>query len=203
MRKLGLLVAVLLVLGIALPSRAQEEDKFSVYGGYYYVHSNISVSGETTDDASIVPQAVRENENFGFNFNGGGGQFAYNFNQDQKMKYGLVAEFTGVTSSNNGVTSNVFTYLFGPRISFGNGKLVPFGEVLVGGARISGAFINGGNSQNGFALSAGGGLDYQLTKHWFVRPIQASYLLTRFSVFGSNQSQNSFQYSAGVGYRWP
>ncbi len=203
MRKLGFLVAVLLVLGFAIPSKAQEEDKFSVYGGYYFVHSSISVSGETTDDASIFPQAVSNSENFGFNFNGGGGQFAYNFNQDQKLKYGLVGEFTGVTSSSNHVTSNVFTYLFGPRVSFGAGKLTPFVEVLVGGARISGAFINGGVSQNAFALSTGGGLDYQLTKHWFVRPVQASYLMTRFSIFGSNQTQNSFQYSAGVGYRWP
>ena len=80
MRKLGFLVAVLLVLGFAIPSKAQEEDKFSVYGGYYFVHSSISVSGETTDDASIFPQAVSNSENFGFNFNGGGGQFAYNFN---------------------------------------------------------------------------------------------------------------------------
>jgi opacity protein-like surface antigen len=200
MRKLGLLVAVLLVLGIAIPSKAQEEDKFSVYGGYYFVHSNISVSGETTDDASIVPEAVRDSENLGFNFNGGGGQFAYNFNQDQKIKYGLVADLAGYHTSSNFSDLTIFSYLFGPRVSFGNGRLTPFVQVLVGGARAS----EDGASTNAFALSAGGGLDFQLTKHWFVRPVQAEYLLTRFNFFGEgNDSQNSFRYSAGVGFRWP
>jgi opacity protein-like surface antigen len=200
MRKLGLLVAVLLVLGIAIPSRAQEEDKFSVYGGYYYVHSSISVSGETTDDASIVPEATRETQNLGYNFNGGGGQFAYNFNQDQKIKYGLVADFAGYHTSSNFSDLTIFSYLFGPRVSIGSGRLTPFVQVLVGGARASAD----GASSNGFALTAGGGLDYQLTKHWFVRPVQAEYMLTRFNFFGNgNNNQNSFRYSAGVGYRWP
>jgi len=206
MRKLMFVVAVLLVLGFARTTMAQDENAFSVYGGYYFVHTSVSVSGEgtTTDDGRIIPSVSGGGDpTFGFNFNGGGGQFAYNFNQDQKIKYGVVAEFTGATSSDFGVTTNIFTYLFGPRVTIGDGRLNPFVQVLVGGARISGAVANNGTSQNAFALSTGGGLDFQLTKHWFVRPVQASYLLTRFSLGGTNRNQNSFQYSAGVGFRWP
>jgi opacity protein-like surface antigen len=201
MRKLSLLAALILMIGAAKPAMAQNGNAFSFYGGYYFDHASVS----TNFDPSVRAQGIPEgNETFGFNFNGGGLQFAYNFNQDSKIKYGLVAEFSGTTAWDFGSTTNLFTFLGGPRVSFGNGKLLPFAQVLIGGAKASGAFSGeGGGDETAFALSAGGGLDLQLSKHWFVRPVQASYLMTRFGLGGSNRTQNSFQYSAGVGVRWP
>jgi len=207
MRKLLFVGAVLFVLGLARPAMAQDENAFSVYGGYYYVHSSVSVSGEgtTTDDGRIIPAVSGGGDpTFGFNFNGGGGQFAYNFNQDKKLKFGVVADFAGYSTSSNDTSATVFTYLFGPRVSYGDGRLTPFVQSLYGGARGSGGFgaINGSGSQNAFAMTVGGGLDFQVTKHLFVRPVQAEYMLTKFNT-GFNDHQNNFRFSAGLGFRWP
>jgi hypothetical protein len=205
MKKLLFIGAVLLVLGLAKPSMAQQENEWSVYGGYYFVHTSVNVDDfeTTTDDARIAPQGiVVGHSNFGFNFNGGGGQLAYNFNQDSKIKYGLVADLAGYHTSDFGSGGNVFTYLFGPRVSFGDRKFTPFVQGLFGGARGSGSFGGFGGSQTAFAMTVGGGLDFQLKRHWFVRPVQAEYMYTDFSG-GAVGHQNGFRYSAGVGYRWP
>jgi hypothetical protein len=205
MRKLMFVVAVLMVLGLARPAMAQDENALSVYGGYYFVRANVNVSGEgtTTDDGRIIPAVSGgDSRNFGFNFNGGGGQFAYNFNQDQKLKFGVVADFAGYSTSSFDTSATVFTYLFGPRVSYGDGRFTPFVQSLYGGARGSGAFGGEGGSRNVFAMTVGGGLDFQVNKHFFVRPVQAEYMLTKFNT-GSNDHQNNFRFSAALGFRWP
>lgn len=205
MRKLLFFAAVIAALGFVKPAMAQDENRFSVYGGYDFVHTSVTINeGET--DTAIFPAVAPSEETFNqtLNFNGGGGQFAYNINQDSKIKFGVLADLAGYHwSGSGGGSSNIFTYLFGPRISYGDAKLQPFVQALFGGARLSGSAEGfGGGSENAFAMTVGGGLDYQLTRHWFVRPVQAEYLLTEFSGFGSGH-QNAFRYSAGVGYRWP
>jgi hypothetical protein len=208
MKKLWFLGAAILLLGLAMTAMAQDENAWSVYGGYYFVHTSISVNGggttTTIGDTAITPSISGGDPTFGFNFNGGGGQLAYNFNQDSKIKYGVVADFAGYHWSGSEANGNVFTYLFGPRVSFGDAKFTPFVQALFGGARGSGAFGGSSGSEEAFAMTVGGGLDWQINRHWFVRPVQAEYLLTDFSEGGfSTGHQNSFRYSAGVGFRWP
>lgn len=200
MKKLLFVVAALMVLGLAIPANAQDENRFSVYGGYYFVHSNISVNGSGTTTITVSPELTSGNSSLGFNFNGGGGQFAYNLNQDRKIKFGVVADFADYRTSSHGGNFGIFNYLFGPRISFGDGRLQNYVQMLFGGARASGS----GLSENTFAMTAGWGVDFQVTKHFFVRPAQVEYMLTKFNGFGATgNSQNSLRYSAGVGYRWP
>ena len=59
-----------------------------------------------------------------------------------------------------------------------------------------------------FAMASGGGLDYVLTKHIAIKPIQVEYVMTQFdsaSLGGSTQGfgshQNDLRYSAGVVFR--
>ena len=57
--------------------------------------------------------------------------------------------------------------------------------------------------QNAFAMAAGGGLDYSLTKHIALKPIQVEYLMTQIdSTKGFGSHQNDVRYSGGVVFRF-
>lgn len=49
-------------------------------------------------------------------------------------------------------------------------------------------------------MTAGGGVDYKISQHFAIRPIQAEYFLTDFTDYASNR-QNNFRYGAGVVFR--
>jgi len=51
-----------------------------------------------------------------------------------------------------------------------------------------------------FAMSAGGGVDFKVAKHFSFRPAQVDYVLTRFpSPFtGSTRNNGSFRYTGGI-----
>src|SRR5260370_41002450 len=105
-----------------------------------------------------------------FNSHGGSGSFTYNASR----WLGLTGEFGGyifernlfpLTGSNTSANGSFFTYLFGPRLNLRKfDHFVPFGEFLVGGAK-SGIELAGGDSQNPFALAAGGGMDMALARN--------------------------------------
>lgn len=109
------------------------------------------------------------------------------------------------------------TYLFGPKVALRHGPITPFAQALFGGAHISanGSSCSdsrvrpeqtiggcGSGSENSFAMTVGGGLDWNAMSHIGVRLIQAEYLLTRFSAAGITNNQNNARISAGVVFRW-
>jgi peptidoglycan-associated lipoprotein len=96
--------------------------------------------------------------------------------------------------------------LFGGRFSHRIGdRLLPFAQVLLGGAHASGTLApqnSGlGGSGNAFAFTAGAGLDIGLTRHLAIRAVDLDYYLTRFDN-GVNQRQNNLKVSAGVIFRF-
>jgi hypothetical protein len=155
-----------------------------------------------------------------FNVFGGGGQFDVNFGN----YFGVKADFMGYTQGTGlrnqlrdklGYTGsaggNVFLYTFGPQIKRHTGKVQPFGEVLVGAYHTNayativnaetGGTATGSGNNNGFAMNAGGGIDFKLTQHFSVRPVEVDYLLTHFNanhVSGYSSNQNNFRYFAGI-----
>jgi len=158
-----------------------------------------------------------------FNCVGGGGTLAYNFSS----LIGVAADLGGCKILNQNDTligsklnGNEFTYLFGPRFTFRNStKFQPFFEVNFGGTRISVSCKNnaencvnatGGNTytKNAFAMTAGGGVDYKLSKKFALRLFQAEYLYTRFgnncgfNFCNTNNSQNSFRLKSGIVISW-
>jgi len=194
MRKLIFAVAVLSVLGLARPAAAQSDTKWEVAGGYTYIYSSVSVGGGDTT-ATVSPSVVGGGDpTEGFNFNGGGGEVEYKFSP----ALGIVADLGATHTSSHFSDLTVFSYLFGPRISVGSGKYTPFAQALFGGVRGS----EFGASQNAFSMFLGGGVDINVTEHFFIRPVEAGYVMTRFSFGGNSNNQNSFRYSAGVGMRF-
>jgi hypothetical protein len=124
----------------------------------------------------------------GVNQNGASVSFAGNFNR----WLGLAGDVGGYHKSQNGNTFNTYTYMGGPRFSYRNSSQVtPFAQVLVGGAHGSLSGFGGSDSVNGFAYSAGGGLDLGLTKHLALRP-QLDYIGMRFSGNTVNTVRGSF-----------
>ncbi len=149
----------------------------------------------------------------GINLNGGSGSIAFNANN----WFGIVGDFGGYKLSHLTVAGSpsvsadgtLFSYLFGPRLSYRrHDRVTPFvqalfggahqGDVTAGGARVAG-------SQNAFAMTAGGGLDLKVRRNVAIRLIQAEYLLTRFkdpaSTTGARGTQNNARVSTGIVFR--
>ena len=184
MRKLVWLCG--LFLAVSVPAMAQDEaPKVELFAGYSYVRVSVDTSklgGPGT---------------LGLNANGGSASAAFNANN----WFGLVADFGGYKISQTvkkvNVDTNVFSYLFGPRLSFRRGPIVPFGQVLVGGARLANSLKKSTTPEEAFALTAGGGLDWKASQHLGIRLIQAEYFLTRFNDNNTNR-QNNARFSFGV-----
>jgi opacity protein-like surface antigen len=165
--------ALLAIFAFALPANAQDETpKAELYGGYDY----IQVNDRGTE----------------YNFNGGRGQLAYNVNH----WLGLAGNLGGYYTS-NGFRAGIFSYLLGPRINLRwHRKLTPFAQVLFGGAR---GIDN--SPLNAFAMALGGGVEFKVSEHFAIRPVQAEYFLTKF-MDGASNRQNNFRYSAGIVFRF-
>jgi len=139
-----------------------------------------------------------------YNANGGSSSIAYNVNR----WFGLVADFGGYhtgTIDHVSVDANEFSYLFGPRLNyrFGeNDRNTVFGQILLGGVHGNAEFAGASSGQNALGMTAGGGLDFGLTKHVALRVAQFEYMLTNYNFGNGYQPQNNFRLSTGVLFRW-
>jgi len=186
--------------------------QWEAFAGYNFVRYNPS--------SGFVPS---------FNANGGNGQIAYNFNK----WFGAVVDAGAATKGDlngfSGINTTLVYLTAGPRITFNrDGRFQPYAQVLLGGAYWAGTFtcstLTCGNlglfypssrgviSDWGFALLAGGGVDVKVSKHFYIRPAEASYFLTHMSnpftpsfpiVFPNDSTtRNNFRYAAGVKVTW-
>ncbi len=186
--KLRVVVSLLAFASLfGVTAQAQEGRKtIDVFAGYSYVRANPSASGAK------------------FSLNGGSASVAYNFNNWLSG----VADFGGYHSTNGlarGLDGTLSTYLFGPRVSYRRfGRVTPFGEVLFGVAHTSSGVFDIANTQNAFAMTVGGGVDYRVSSRFSIRPLKVDYLLTRFNEFNnvSTQTQNNLRVSTGIVFRF-
>ncbi len=124
--------------------------------------------------------------------------------------FGLTADFAGYGLHDVGnVNGKLFTYLFGPRFAMRRGKWVVFGDALGGGARVTSTlkgipdtrFFNRSFHSNAAAMAAGGGVDFNASKHVGIRLGEAEYLMTTFSD-NHNDRQNNLRLSGGLVFRF-
>jgi hypothetical protein len=105
--------------------------------------------------------------------------------------------------------ANLFTGMVGPTVKFRIKGFQPFVEGLVGAAHtnfyqniyrtcVECTFRLPGDLA--LAVVVGGGIDFKITRHLSIRPIEADYFLTRFinSITTGHNNQNSFRYQAGL-----
>ncbi len=181
-------LAVALCVPSFLLAQTDSVPKVQIFGGYSWYHpgGSVSTTDVTTADISRVAAvpAVSSSDPSIPDFNAGwGAQVTYNFNN------WLGATVDGSGHYNHG---SIYTAAGGPKFTYRRGHFAPFGEVLAGVAFIG---PNSAPSTNEFAFLAGGGLDYQVTRHFSIRPVQADYVLTQYNEFSAPGVRN---YLSGV-----
>jgi opacity protein-like surface antigen len=211
------------LVGLALFAKvglAQQEEpsKVEFYGEYSFLRFNPTLEGLPSRD---------------FNGGGGGVDFFFTKNFGVKgdfMAYGsstwtvnfpqvLVVTPHGasefVPAGTFSTSANMNTYQIGPVIRFPWRSATIFGEVLFGQAHtngyanlersidLGGGSLNVTDSQHPFAMSVGGGVDFNVGKHFAIRAAELDYFLTRFTnPFTSTNNQNNFRYLAGVVFKF-
>jgi len=208
-------ILCLITLGglFGLSVYAQEGPNADLFFGYSFLRYN---------SAQTIPA---------FTANGGLGTFAWNFSDH----IGVEAELGGYHNGNihdYQLDTTTFSYLFGPRISYGRSKRIdPYIHALFGGQNLSTSIssksilvvnppIYTGSTPparysvatNAFAMAVGGGLDIKLSKVLTLRPAQIDYYLTRFeapdftlppgTTSPTARNQNNFRYAAGIAFNF-
>jgi len=85
-------------------------------------------------------------------------------------------------------------------VNFRRGKVAPFAQALFGGDRTTDGIAQSTGTENNFAMTAGGGIDFKVSKHVSVRPVQAEHFMTKIPD-GLNNPQDNFTFSAGAVFR--
>jgi hypothetical protein len=131
----------------------------------------------------------------GFNFNGF--DFAYNGNFNNY--FGITADLGYSFKSESGVSLHNYTYTFGPQLSLrANKAYTPFVHALIGGDRASASAGGVSVSGNGYAMLAGGGVDFNFNEHMAFRG-GADWMLLHSS--GSTSSKN-FRMPIGIVFKF-
>jgi hypothetical protein len=162
---------------LTLPLMAQDYPKAEVFGGYQYMH----LGGNGLD----------------VNTNGWNASLTGNFNN----WFGVAADFSGAYKTIGGVDTRIYTYAGGPVVSLNSaGKVNPFVHALFGGAHASASLTGvGSDSDNGFTMMFGGGVDAKVNRAIAVRLLQADWVYFRFS--GDSESHN-VRISTGIVLRF-
>ena len=188
----GPLVILAAMLTIApSPVRAQEVGAlpmptFEISAGYTFLRENIA-----PDDHNIDFPV------------GWYASTAFNFNQG----FGLVGEATGSYNSDSYVTiadlkfttdRRLYTFMAGPRFSHKAGRLIPYAQVLAGGAYGRESTV----SDTRFAFQPGGGLTMLLTEHLGVRVAGDYRCIIDFVGGEENDYTNQLRFLAGFSLHW-
>jgi hypothetical protein len=207
---------ILVVVGTALlcsmTAGAWNYQQWEAFAGYDFIRYN--------SNSDFVPSV---------NVNGGNGQIQYNFNKWFSGVIDAGAATKGAIGGFTGLNTTIATFTAGPRVTINRGgRFQPYVQALFGGAYwqasapvgLFGQAVLPGfglspfvpsstriaNGEWGFAMLLGGGVDIKVSRHFFFRPAEASYLLTNMSnpfvPFSGSTTRNSFRYSGGVGIMW-
>jgi hypothetical protein len=146
--------------------------------------------------------------NYDFQRTGNGGSAYFEYNVSRVL--GLVADFGGYGNTRAGTNDTALTYLFGPRFNLRHfARWTPYLQFLFGGAHAWSGPNDPQQTQDAFATAAGGGVDFNWTKHISIKPIQVEYVMTQFdsaglggSTKGFGSHQNDIRYSGGVVFKF-
>jgi len=133
-----------------------------------------------------------------FSLNGGSGTVVYNITS----KWAAVADLTvgHATNVDNSLQNiTIFNYLFGPRYTRRmRSRFVPYGQILLGGAKEDVNFVFAIN-RNSFGLLAGGGVTTPLKHRFSITLGEVDWIHTRIPN-AVNNSQNDIRVVTGITY---
>ena len=188
-------VVLVVFLGIlSLPLMAADNPKLEVFGGYQYLHTgDITIDGQKFANSSA-------------NWNGWDTSATYNFSKH----IGVEGNFGGAYKTVSGVSTHVYTYTFGPKVSFPSGRIDPFAHVLFGGLKLGGSKHGQSESFNGFTMAFGGGLDVKASKVIAIRLAEFDWVYYHFGnqtinglgTIPSFSQSNNVRIASGVVFRF-
>ncbi len=169
---------------------AQNLPAIDVFGGYSYLNFD--------EPASVDTNAQR------LGLNGGAGSVLLGLFHH----LGAEADFSGHRLNDCAGTTldcSNFSYLFGPRYTFGNRsrKFTFFVHGLVGQDRFTFPDVSGVSlTDTSFAAGGGGGADYWLSRHIGIQFGPFDYIYTRHLQDDGVPTQGSFQADGGIVFRF-
>ena len=179
LKALSVSIILLLLAALAVAQEAKQAEEheelplIEVFGGYSYLHED------------------------GANFNGWNGALEGNINKWLT----LVADFDGHYATDEGTSTREHGFTFGPQVVMRGHRLVPFGFITFGGVHRSVRFAGITESENGFAMNTGGGLDFEASKWCSIRLIQIDAAYTRLSGEGSTSPRLGFGLVFPLGHK--
>lgn len=166
------LIPSILFLGIT--AQAQDIPAWELYGGYSYLRADLNGTS--------------------FGMSGGNGSITENVNGWFSGRL----EVSGYQGATSGITVSAQTATFGPVFTYRRlQKLTPFGNVQFGAVHASAGYLGISESAWKFAMSAGGGADFNINERVAIR-VQGDYLLTRFL----DLRQDNVRVLAGLVFRF-
>jgi opacity protein-like surface antigen len=178
-----LVFVCLVALGIALPAAAQDAARVEVSGGYNFIRAFESGDGEDENLPGGWYADVAGNLTDMFAIVG---QVNGNYKSEEEL--GLSADI------------DVHGFLGGVRLSSrANQRVVPFGQVLVGGTNVSFSAGSFDESETFFTVQLGGGVNLMASDRVGIR-VAVDYL----RVLGKDESDlntedtNVFRFAAGI-----
>jgi len=168
-RKLAALMSLLFLSSIC--ALAADYPRAEVFGGFQYSHLELGN---------------------GLNAPGYNLAFTGNLNRWFGVTGDLGAGYTNIGAVN---VSN-YTYTFGPVFFLrAHQRVTPFAHVLFGGEHASASLRQFGESIDGFAVLAGGGVDVNMNRRFAVRVVQADWMLLHGN---AGNSDRNARISAGI-----
>ena len=163
MRKLIVVACFLALFAVsAFAGETGDAPKVEVFGGYQYSHLEGGINANGWDVA---------------------------VNGNYTNYFGITADLGSAYDSQNGVSFHNYTYTFGPVLSLRTHKLyTPFVHALIGGDHASASIPGFSSTSNGFAMMAGGGVDFNVNQYIAFRAAQADWMLLHSS--GNTSGKN-------------
>jgi len=135
------------------------------------------------------------------------------FDDNLKSWLGVEAEGTGARKNQGGLNTGnaeIYTLLGGPKIfPFRHHKLTPYGHFLFGLGYYEnvvppyGGYPGTTNTYAVYAWQAGGGIDYNLSRHWGIRVVQVDFGSANFYPNTANYTnRGTHRVSFGFVYRF-
>jgi opacity protein-like surface antigen len=141
--------------------------EWEIAGGYSFMRANFNGAGPS------------------FNLNGGFGSLTENMNS----WFGGRFEFNAWQGALSGFNVTAETFTYGPVFSYRKiHGFTPFAHIQFGAIHASTGYLGISESENKFAMTGGGGLDFHVGKRAAIR-FQADYLYTRFLSVRENNIQ--------------
>ena len=182
------MVAIVLTLIALATAACAQIPSGNVFVGYSYMSADL-VSGNRTNlngwNASVEGKFLP--------FIGVVGDFSGHYGTAAPAAIPVCTGIIGVPCGTLSANTDIYSFLFGPRVSMSVGKVRPFAEALLGASHLTASSSGVSNSNTSFAYALGGGLDYHLIPLVSWR-VQGDFLQTRFF----SNTQNNVRISTGI-----